>query len=152
MQPRILVLIAFVIITVLSALAVLAAAVGWLPNADEKLVSWGIPAVLGEIVATMVMFFKGQWESQMIKNITFDEVDPADIDLDGPNCRYTIVDSSGRELNSGNVAPSFGHDIATVSGYHEMPANRWVLRFALPDWYDELRREFCRVTSGWLLR
>jgi hypothetical protein len=109
MEPRMIVLIAFVSITVLTALAVLGAAVGWLPQADPKLISWGIPTVLGEIVATMVMFFKAQWGSRIVVNLTFDGLDPADIDLDTPNCSYTIVDSSGRELSHGSVAPNFGH-------------------------------------------
>jgi hypothetical protein len=57
MEPRILVLIAFVVITVLTALAVLAAAVGWFPAADPKLIAWGIPTVLGEIAAKKKSFY-----------------------------------------------------------------------------------------------
>lgn len=58
MNPRTAALFAFLGITILTAVAVLVAAVGWLPNADPKLVSWGIPAVLGEIVATVILYAK----------------------------------------------------------------------------------------------
>jgi len=109
MEPRILVLIAFVVITILTALAVLASAVGWFPDADPKLVAWGIPTVLGEIVATMIMFFKGQWSSQVTINLGFGDIDSFDIDFDNPKCTYTVIDSSGREVNTGNIAPILGH-------------------------------------------
>ncbi len=109
MEPRILVLIAFVVITVLTALAVLAAAVGWFPAADPKLIAWGIPTVLGEIAATMIMFFKGQWSSQVTINLIFENIDSFDIDFDNPGCTYTVIDSSGREVSRGNIVPILGH-------------------------------------------
>ena len=58
MNTRTITLLAFLAITVLTAVAVLAAAVGWLPNAKPQLVSWGIPAVLGEIVVTVILYVK----------------------------------------------------------------------------------------------
>lgn len=109
MEPRVIVLFVFVAVTLLTALAVLAAAVGWFPDADPKLVSWGIPAVLGEIVATMVMFFKGQWSGQVTVNLVFDGVDSFDIDFETSACTYSVIDSSGKEVSNGNIAPILGH-------------------------------------------
>jgi hypothetical protein len=93
----------------LSALAVLAAAVGWLPNADPTLISWGIPTVLGEIIATMVMFFKSQWSGQITVNLVFDGVDSFDIDFETSSCTYSVIDSRGKEVSTGTIAPILGH-------------------------------------------
>lgn len=109
MEPRVIVLFAFIAVTLLTALAVLGAALGFFPMASEQLISWGIPAVLGEIAVTVVMFFQTQWSSQVVVNLNFDGVDPFDIDFDNPKCSYTVIDSSGREVNSGCVVPVLGH-------------------------------------------
>lgn len=111
MEPRIIVLIAFVVITILTALAVLASAIGWFPDASPKLVTWGIPGVLGEIVLTMIMFFKGQWSNKKLVtiNLSFDGIDSFDIDFDISKCTYTVIESSGHEVNTGNIAPILGH-------------------------------------------
>ena len=108
MDARTIVLMAFVFITVITALAVLAAAVGWLPGHEPRLVSWGIPAVLGEIVLTVVVFFKGQWAQAIRINVVFERTDAADIDLDRSNCRFAIYDASGKVVKEDNVGPSIG--------------------------------------------
>jgi len=108
MEPRIIVLLSFVFITVLTALAVLAAAVGWLPQASEKLTSWGIPAVLCEIVLTVVMYFRTQWGQQIRINVKFGDLDPADVTLDSKHCTYLIKDAGGKEIQRGQLGPTFG--------------------------------------------
>lgn len=101
-NPRTIALFVFLGVTVLTALAVLAAAVGWLPNANARLVSWGIPAVLGEIVATIVVYVKSP--AQMIRvNLMF----PTQPDL-GPNASYLVLDSAGKERKKGTVVPILG--------------------------------------------
>lgn len=109
MEPRVIVLIAFISITVLTALAVLAASVGWLPDANEQLVTWGLPTIVGEIVATMIMFFKGQWDNQVVVNLGFGNTDSFSLDFDAANCTYSVFDSSGTQISSGNIAPVMGH-------------------------------------------
>jgi len=106
MNPRTTALLAFLAITVLTALAVLAAAVGWLPSADPKLVSWGIPAVLGEIVATVVVYLKTP--AHIIRvNLEFQGATPTGIDLDGAGT-YRVLDNSGKERTYGKVVPILG--------------------------------------------
>jgi hypothetical protein len=118
MGPRIWVLVAFLIITVLTALAVLGAAVGYFPEANERLVTWGMPVVLGEIVATVVIFFRTQWTSQIKINLIFENAEPNDVRLDSSNCRYDIYED-GRKVRSGNLTPNFG-----VGGWQiELPAD-----------------------------
>lgn len=107
MEPRVVVLLAFVLTTVLTALAVLGAAIGLFPAASDKLVTWGIPAVLGEIVASIVLFFRTQWTPQAIKiNLDFEGADP--INFDGPNCTYTILDQRGKEVERDSVGLNLG--------------------------------------------
>jgi len=107
MGQRIIVLSAFVLITVLTALAVLGAAIGLFPGANEKLITWGIPTVLGEIVASVVLFFKTQWIPQEIKiNLEFDGNDP--INFNGPKCTYAILDHRGKEVGNDSVGLNHG--------------------------------------------
>ena len=108
MSPRVWVLVAFLLITVLTALAVLGAALGFFPEANERLVTWGMPVVLGEIVATVVIFFRTQWTTQIKINLTFEDAEPNDIRLDSSNCRYEIREGEGRIVRSGNLTPNFG--------------------------------------------
>lgn len=109
MEPRVIVLLVFMAITMLTALAVLAAALGLFPNANSQLISWGIPTVLGEIIVTVIIFFRSQWSSQIVINLTFEEIDPFAIDFDSAKCSYTVIDSSGRIINEGCIAPIMGH-------------------------------------------
>ncbi|MBI4471176.1 MAG: hypothetical protein HY646_00815 [Acidobacteria bacterium] len=109
MEPRTWVLAVFLLITLLSALAVLAAAVGWLPGAAPELIKWGIPAVLGEIVATVLVFFKGQWAQSLRINIVFQGTEASDLILDGKNCRYTVFDLAGDTVREGKLGPTLGH-------------------------------------------
>jgi hypothetical protein len=106
MNPRTVALFAFIVITVLTALAVLGAAVGWLPQADPKLVSWGIPAVLGEIVATVVIYLKSP--TSVIKvNLAFEGFDSDEIDLKNSGT-FSVLDVSGKEVTRGNLVPILG--------------------------------------------
>jgi hypothetical protein len=109
MEPRILVLFSFVIITFLTALAVLAAAIGLLPQASDKLVSWGIPAVLGEIVLTVIMYFRAGLKQQIRINVSFDGQEPADVNLDDATCTYKIKDLDGKQIKKGSLGATFGH-------------------------------------------
>lgn len=106
MNPRTTALMAFLGVTVLTALAVLAAAVGWLPGADPKLVSWGIPTVLGEIVATVVIYLKTPTHSVRV-NLMFPEAPLMEVDL-GHSGTYLVYDKSGKEKKSGSVVPVLG--------------------------------------------
>jgi hypothetical protein len=98
----------FLLITLLTAIAVLAAAVGWLPHAAPQLVTWGIPGLLAEIVATVVVFFKGQWAQNLRVNIAFDGADASEVILDVANCCYEVHDTAGELVQSGKVGPSLG--------------------------------------------
>jgi hypothetical protein len=102
MNPRTIALLAFVGITVLTAVAVLGAAVGWLPNADPRLVSWGIPAVLGEIAATVVIYLRTPAHT-----IRVNLKAPPEVELVNSGT-YTIFDNSGKQRKSGTVMPIFG--------------------------------------------
>jgi hypothetical protein len=106
MNPRTIALLVFLGITVLTAVAVLAAAVGWLPDADERLVSWGIPAVLGEIVATVIIYLKTPTHTIRV-NLQFDGLAPAGVDLidDGS---FAVLDNSGKQRMKGTVLPILG--------------------------------------------
>ncbi len=106
MNPRAIALLAFLAITVLTAIAVLAAAVGWLPNADPKLVSWGIPAVLGEIVATIVVYVKSPTHTIRV-NLEFHGATPTGVDLTDSGT-YSVLDNSGKQRTSGKVVPILG--------------------------------------------
>jgi hypothetical protein len=107
MGQRTIVLVAFVVITVLTALAVLGAALGLFPGANEKLITWGIPAVLGEIVASIVLFFKAQMVPHEIKiNLDFDGQEP--VNFDGPNCEYFVFDHRGKEVERDSVGLNHG--------------------------------------------
>ena len=108
MEPRILVLFSFVFVTVLTALAVLAAAVGWLPQASDKLVSWGIPAVIGQIVGTVIMYFRAELKQKIRINVAFDGQEPADVNLDDAICLYKIKDVDGKAIKEGSLGPTFG--------------------------------------------
>jgi hypothetical protein len=119
MSPRVWVLVAFLLITVLTALAVLGASLGFFPEANERLVTWGMPVVLGEIVATVVIFFRTQWSTQIKINLAFENAETNDIRLDSSNCRYEIYEGEGRKVRSGNLTPNFG-----VGGWQiELPAD-----------------------------
>jgi hypothetical protein len=108
-EPRVIVLFAFVFITLLTAIAVLAAAIGWLPNANAQLVSWGLPTVIGEIILTVVMYFKSQWSNQITINLAFEGSDAFNVDFATTSCTYTVIDSSGKEVKTGNIVPILGH-------------------------------------------
>ncbi len=106
MEPRVIVLIAFVSITVITAMAVLGAAIGLFPKASDRLITWGIPVVLGEIVLSVVLFFRTQWIQRIKINLDFGNADPEDFDR--TQCTYTILDPTGREVASDNIGPSHG--------------------------------------------
>jgi hypothetical protein len=106
--PRSWVLAVFLLITFLSAVAVLAAAIGWLPHVTPQLVSWGIPAVLGEIVVTVIVFFRGQWAQKLRINIAFEGANASDVILDVSNCSYEVHDTAGELVQKGKVGPSLG--------------------------------------------
>ena len=106
MNPRAIALLAFLGITVLTAVAVLAAAVGWLPSADPKLVSWGIPTVLGEIVATVVIYLKSPVETIRV-NLEFQGIPAASVDLSHSGS-FTVLDNSGKQLKTGTLVPILG--------------------------------------------
>ena len=106
MNPRTIALLTFLAITLLTALAVLAAAVGWLPRADPKLISWGIPAVLGEIVATVVVYLKSPAHTIRV-NLEFKGATPTGIDLSDAG-KYSVLDNSGKERTNGRVVPILG--------------------------------------------
>lgn len=107
MNPRHLALLAFLAITVATAIAVLIAAIGWLPHADPKLVAWGIPAVLGEIVATVILYVKAPPSHTIRINLAFEAEEAAGIDLD-TSATYMVLDNSGREKIRGTVVPILG--------------------------------------------
>ena len=90
MEAKNIVLYALVVVTILTALAVLIAALGWVSNPDPKLVSWGIPTVLGEIVAAVLIFFKGEWGSQVSVNLAFDDTDYLDLEFVSSDCHYKV--------------------------------------------------------------
>jgi hypothetical protein len=106
MNQRTIALLAFLAITVLTALAVLAAAVGWLPHAEPKLVSWGIPSVLGEIVATVVIYLKSPIEVIRV-NLAFEGAPATGVDLSHSGT-YRVLDNSGKELKAGTLVPILG--------------------------------------------
>lgn len=106
MNPRSIALLTFLGITALTAIAVLAAAVGWLPKADPKLISWGIPAVLGEIVATVFVYVKTPAHTIRV-NLEFHGATPTGVDLNESGT-YSVLDNSGRERKSGKVVPILG--------------------------------------------
>ena len=105
MHPRTITLFAFLAIFVLTAMAVLAAAVGWLPGADPKLVTWGIPALLGEIAAAVLVYFKSPTEIRV--NLIFPENDATDVDLSNSGA-FVVLDNSGRERQRGSIVPILG--------------------------------------------
>jgi hypothetical protein len=107
MEPRVIVLLAFVFITVLTALAVLGAAIGLFPSASESLITWGIPVVLGEIVVSVVLFFRTQWVQRIKVNLDFDGAEPDS--FDPLACTYAIMDSTGKEIEKDAIAPILGH-------------------------------------------
>lgn len=106
MNPRTIALLAFLAITVLTAVAVIAAAVGWLPDADPKLISWGIPTVLGEIIATVVVYVKSPTQTIRV-NLEFQAALPTGVDLLDSGS-YSILDNSGKQRKSGTVVPILG--------------------------------------------
>ena len=108
MEARTIVLVAFVFVTVLTAVAVLAAAVGWLPGHAPQLITWGFPAVLGEIIGTVVIFFKGQWAQSININIRFEGHEESDVEIEGSGCTYAVYSSGGQEVRRGTAGHSFG--------------------------------------------
>ena len=133
MNPRVASLYSFLAITVLTALAVLAAAVGWLPSAQPDLVKWGLPVVLAEIVATVVAYvrtgsdasraarvLRGAWWQYVFGTIhhpvTFLRVSFA---------------PDGRLLLDGTACDGEGHPVATWTGENAAfnPSNRQLFYF-----------------------
>jgi hypothetical protein len=107
MEPRFIVLLAFVSITVLTALAVLGAAIGFFPDASESLITWGIPVVLGEIVVSVVLYFRTQWVQRIKINLDFEDAEPDSFDPSA--CTYAILDSAGKEIENDTIAPILGY-------------------------------------------
>jgi hypothetical protein len=117
MAPRVWVLTVFLLLMLLTGVAVLGAAVGWLRHAAPQLVTWGLPSFLGEILASVIVVFKLQWTqketvsrpraNKLRVNIAFDGFDTADVVLDGANCSYEVYDET-EVVQKGKVAPSLG--------------------------------------------
>ena len=144
MNTRTITLLAFLAITVLTAVAVLAAAVGWLPKANPQLVSWGIPAVLGEIVVTVILYVKSPPAQAIKVNLAFQGVPASKVDLSDSGT-YTILDMSGKERLSGTVVPILGpggyqvtlpvalHPTDSVAmSFTEREGQSWAVRPFLP--------------------
>jgi hypothetical protein len=104
MHLRTTALLVFVVITLLTALAVLGAAVGWLPDADDRLLKWGIPAVLGEIVGTTVLYVRAPMTRALLVNLDFSRATKKAVNLAGTGT-YIIRDSSGKTKRKGTVVP-----------------------------------------------
>ena len=88
-------LMAFVAITVITALVALAANIG-LFGEDVRLSnfsSWALTAVLAEIIGATVLAFRRLVVAPgtVYVNVDFPDKDPIDVDLDGDSCTYQIT-------------------------------------------------------------
>jgi hypothetical protein len=68
LEPRVVVLYVFVFITLLTAIAVIGAAIGLFPGAVPKLVSWGLPILGGEIIMTVALILRQEWGQRIEKH------------------------------------------------------------------------------------
>ena len=103
-------LLGFLFVTMVTAFAVIASAVGVLPNVDPQFVKWGIPTVLGGIVGTVVLFLRVQLTHAFRFFIEFEGANVGDVILDVSKCTYTLNDASGALVKNGNIGPTtLGH-------------------------------------------
>lgn len=116
LETRVVVLLSFVSITVITSLAVIAAAIGWLPGARDDFIRWGMTVVLTEIVGTVILFIRQDWGNRLKLNIDFkNNLDPTDISI--VSCEYKITDRlNPTKTKKGRLEPIR----ASYSGYWQV--------------------------------
>ena len=109
MKERIVFLIAFLAVTVLTAVVVLLANIGIFGDSvrTSDFSKWGIGAVLAEIVGATIVAFKWTVNPGNIQvNLDFSPKVPIDVDLDVDNCTYEIREE-GKITATGKIDLSF---------------------------------------------
>ena len=109
MKERIILLTAFLAVTVLTAVVVLFANIGFFGEAvrTSDFSKWGIGAVLAEVVGATIAVFKFSFIPIQIKvNLDFPDSVP-DVNLDLDKCEYEIREG-GNVSSSGKLAIAEG--------------------------------------------
>jgi hypothetical protein len=110
MKERMMFLIAFLGITILTAVIVLSANIGLFGEAvrTSDFSKWGIGAVLAEIVGATVIAFKWSFTTTVVKvNLRFENESSSGVDLDFDKCMFTIRES-GNIVSTGKLDLVFG--------------------------------------------
>ncbi|KPV65061.1 MAG: hypothetical protein AOA65_0564 [Candidatus Bathyarchaeota archaeon BA1] len=109
MKERMILLIAFLAITVVTAVVVLLANIGVFGEAvrTSDFSKWGVGVVLAEIVGATIAVFKWSLLPVDIKvNLDFSPKSSIDVDLDVDNCTYDIREG-GRIIATGKMDLAF---------------------------------------------
>jgi len=110
MRERMIFLIAFLGITILTAVIVLFANIGFFGEdvRTSDFSKWGIGAVLAEVVGATVIAFKGSFAPTVVKvNLEFENEPSSGVDIDVDKCTFTIRES-GNIVSTGKLDLVFG--------------------------------------------
>jgi hypothetical protein len=98
-RNRTLIFIAFLVLTILTALAALGANLGFFgePVRNSNFASWSMAAVLGEIVAATVVLFRVAVvpRGPIDLTLSFKDKDGFEVDLNEDQCTYLLVTEAG---------------------------------------------------------
>jgi hypothetical protein len=118
---RSVVLTVFLALFAFTVVCVIGANVGWFGQAaiTSALATWGLAAVIGELVAGTVYMAKSYYPQNRMKiSLDFMPLDSGAVDLDADNCKFEIRED-GNFVSSGKVAVAF-----TKGGWEcALPAN-----------------------------
>ena len=101
------VLIVFLFIIVVTAIAGVLTLLGLFPKADPQFGRWIMGVLLVEILGAVVGFLKYRPEAMFVNILFPPKIQPQKIDLDQNKCTYEIKDKDGK-VKSGNIVPMPG--------------------------------------------
>jgi len=111
MKDRTILLLAFLGVTVVTAIGVLGANIGIFGEAvrTSEFAKWGLGAVIAEIVAATLAAFKWSFTPFDIKvNLDFSPKDPIDVDLNVDKCNYEVREE-GKIVEKGKMDLALAH-------------------------------------------
>ena len=111
MKERIMLLLAFLAVTVLTAIVVLFANIGIFGEAvrTSDFAKWGLGVVIAEIVGATITALKWTLHPYDIEvNLDFSPENPIDVDLDVDKCTYEIREA-GKIIEAGRMDLAFAH-------------------------------------------
>lgn len=111
MKERFMLLLAFLAVTVLTAIVVLFANIGIFGEAvrTSDFAKWGLGAVIAEIVGATITALKWTLPPYDIKvNLDFSPENPIDVDLDVDKCTYEIREA-GKIIEQGRMDLALAH-------------------------------------------